>query len=267
LGIGGFVAHAGLAILMGGLIVSRGYERKDTILVRQNSPAQALDYLVNFQKLTDPDDLYDRNNKVIFDVTWPGGNHFEARPGMYMYGPQDDEPKTMVWPHIERSLSHDVYVAMAKPEITAWPAPQTLKPGDAKTIEGTTIEYLQATHKGPFGGMGAQFGAKVRLTTDGADGERHQYLAEPSVTLTEQGLQPSIEQIGPDYKIAMLGGMDASDKSVQLLLFFSPPIYPITVFYKPLTCLVWLGAGVMTIGGLLSAWSRRRTSPKPQVEA
>jgi hypothetical protein len=110
--------------------------------------------------------------------------------------------------------------------------------------------------------MGVTFGARVRVSVRGADEEWHQYSANPSVQLTENGLSPSLEQVGPDYLIAMVGGMNAADRSVQLMLFFSPPFYPITIYYKPLTGLVWLGMIVMTGGGLLSAWSRRRAAVK-----
>jgi cytochrome c-type biogenesis protein CcmF len=105
--------------------------------------------------------------------------------------------------------------------------------------------------------MGTTFGAVIRLTAKGEDEEFHQYQANPTLELTENGVKPSLPSLGPDYKIAIMG-MDPSDHSVQLMLFFSPPIYPLELFYKPLTGLVWLGAAVMFLGGIVAAWSRRR---------
>ncbi len=257
MGIGGFLAHLGLAILMGGLIISRGYEQKETVFLRQGSPpVNGLGYWISYRDKTHGDP-FDRDGKVFFDVAEPNGSHFVASPGLYEYGPSDN-PDMMVWPHVQRYLSHDVYLSMAPPEFKAWKDPVILRPGESRTVDGSTIEYLSATREGQLGAMGVTFGAKVRFTTEGDDGEPHQYLANPSVKLTSDGLQPSLERVGPDYLIAMIGGMNASDRSVQLMLFFSPPIYPITIYYKPLTGLVWLGAIVMTGGGLMSAWSRRR---------
>jgi cytochrome c biogenesis factor len=33
---------------------------------------------------------------------------------------------------------------------------------------------------------------------------------------------------------------------------------PVEIFFKPLTLFVWIGVGIMTFGGLLAAWYRRR---------
>jgi cytochrome c-type biogenesis protein CcmF len=260
LGIGGFVAHLGLAILLGGLIVSRGYEEKERIFVRQGSPETALGYIVAYRDTTHLDP-FDRNGRVFFDVQGPDGQKFEASPGLYQYGSRDD-PKPMTWPSIQHYLSHDIYMAMAPPTITAWENPVKLVPGQTAHVSGTTIEYLRPTRHGQPGTVGVTFGALVRLTTQDDDGQFHQYTAEPSVQFTGEGLEPTLPQIGPDFRIAMIGGMDASDRSVQLMLFFSPPIYAIDFFYKPLTGLVWTGMIMMTVGGLVAAYSRRRVTAR-----
>jgi cytochrome c-type biogenesis protein CcmF len=254
-GIGGFVAHLGMAVLFGGLIISRGYEQKEEIFVRQGSPAIGLGYLVAYKDAT-TNDLTDRNRKIRFDVTGPDGQHFVASPGDYQYG-SDEDPKDNVWPHVQRAMSHDLYLSMAPPEVTAWNKPITLEPGHGETIDDATVEYLKPTMTGKPGVAGTTFGALVRLTAAGDDGERRQYEANPSLELTSEGVRPTLPTLGPDYKIAILK-MDPTEKSVQLMLFFSPPIYPIEIFYKPLTCLVWLGPIIMASGGLLAAWSRRR---------
>jgi cytochrome c-type biogenesis protein CcmF len=259
LGIGGFIAHLGIATLLGGLIVSRGYEQKERIFVREGSPATALGYVVTYKGMTHLDP-YDRNGRVFFNVQAPDGEQFEASPGLYSYGPKEEEPKTMVWPSIQHYPSHDIYLAMAPPIVTAWDKPVTILPGQRLDESGTIVEYLKPTRHGQPGTVGVSFGAQVRLTTREDDGSIHQYTADPSVQFTDSGLVPSMPQIGPDYRIAMMGGMNAADRSVQLMLFFSPPVFAIDFFYKPLTCLVWGGMVVMTIGGLMSAYARRRVT-------
>jgi cytochrome c-type biogenesis protein CcmF len=261
-GVGGFVAHLGMATLMAGLIISRGYEQKEQIFVRQGSPAHGLGYLIAYKDTT-TNDLFDRNRKVEFDVTSPSGEHFIASPGDYQYG-SDSDTKDNVMPHVQRSPSHDVYISMLAPQIQAWDKPISLEPGHGQTINDTTIEYLKPVQKGKPGQAGTTFGAQIRLTAIGDDEERHQYMATPSVELTSEGVRPTLPTLGPDYKVALLG-MDPLDKTAQLMLFFSPPIYPIEIFYKPLTGLVWAGAILMTLGGLLSAWSRRRVEKKVVV--
>ncbi len=52
MGVGGFVAHLGIAVLMSGLIISRGFEQKDSGLVdQQDPPANILGYSIAFKKL------------------------------------------------------------------------------------------------------------------------------------------------------------------------------------------------------------------------
>jgi cytochrome c-type biogenesis protein CcmF len=268
LGVGGFIAHAGMAVLMGGLILSRGYEQKQTVFVRKGAPAFALDgYLITYKDATKLDP-FDRDGKVFFTVHPPTGADYEISPGLYKYGDPDD-PKEMVWPYIQRTPTHDMYFSMNPPVFTAWEKPVLIKPGESSSIDGAQVEYLSPTMKGKPGTMGVTFGAKLRVTVEDELGEVHQYIANPSVQLTENGLAASLAPVGKDYLIAMIGGMDASDRGVQLMLFFNPPIFPITVYYKPLTYLVWLGPAIMAFGALLAGWSRRppsaRKAPVPVV--
>lgn len=259
MGVGGFVSHLGLAVLLGGLILSRGYERKEQITVRDGSPASALGYTVAYRGVT-KDDLYDRDRKVEFDVTAPDGAKFVARPGHYWYG-ERNAPKDQVWPAIEHYSTHDVYVAMSPPIIQATEEPILLHPGETKDLgESNLVEYVKSTHKGPFGQPGSTFGAELRLTApDPKTGEKRQYLANPTLSLGEGRLIPSLERFGPDFKVAITR-MDPADKAVEVALLFSPPLYPLEIYEKPFTGLVWLGTGVLTLGGLMSAFARRRVA-------
>ncbi|MFX8770581.1 hypothetical protein ABTM91_20635, partial [Acinetobacter baumannii] len=51
--------------------------------------------------------------------------------------------------------------------------------------------------------------------------------------------------------------MNVADKSVQLQVGLDMWVFPIEIFHKPLTGFVWLGTGLMTIAGLLSAFAAR----------
>jgi cytochrome c-type biogenesis protein CcmF len=256
MGVGGFVSHLGLAVLMGGLILSRGYERKAILMIRDGHPESAMGYTVAYRGMSTTD-FYDRERKVEFDVTGPRGERFVSRPGHYRYQ-AGQEIKDQVWPSIERFPTHDVYLAMSPPIVFATEEPIPLKPGETKDVAGSMLEYVESTRQGEFGQMGTKFGAKVRLTETDANGERRQYLANPTVELSQDGLQPSIAQIGPNFKVALVGPVNPADKSVQVALMFSPPVYQVELYEKPFTGLVWLGTGILTLGGMLSAFARRR---------
>jgi cytochrome c-type biogenesis protein CcmF len=65
---------------------------------------------------------------------------------------------------------------------------------------------------------------------------------------------------------ATMEKMDAKDKSVTIQLFYKDPLYPLDVYYKPFTILVWLGTGIMLIGGFWAAWYRRKNLRTPVTE-
>jgi cytochrome c-type biogenesis protein CcmF len=258
--IGGFLAHLGFATLMAGMILSRGFEQKASDYVQVGAPAKLLDYTVTYKGMTGKG-VTDRNGKVLFDVASPDGSHFEARPGFYMYESGQEEPGVQTWPHVEKGLSHDMYLSLHPPIVEVWETPQTFTPGRTRTIDNFTVNYLEPTQEGPLGQPGAKFGAKLRITTPEGT-----YDAHPTVSLSQGSLVPTMVPVGPNFQMYM-SRMDAADHSVVVQLLFRHPLYPIDLFYKPLTSLVWLGTGILTLGGALSAYARRaRRSARP-IEA
>jgi len=253
--LGAFVAHLGFATLMAGLIVSRGFEQKASDYVYAGAPANLLGYTVAYKSLSGTS-LEDRNGKVVFDVTSPDGSHFEARPGLYYYDKgEGQEPGVQTWPHVQKYLSHDVYLSLHPPVVKVWDNPLTLTPGTTQTIDKFQVTYMSPTSEGPLGQPGAKFGAKIHITTpDGA------YDVHPTVQVTDSGLDKPLVAVGDNFLMYM-DRMDAADHSVAVQLLFRRPLYPIDLFYKPLTGLVWLGAGLLFIGGGFSAAARRVRQP------
>ncbi len=257
--IGGFIAHVGLATLLGGLIISKGFEQKKDVTLPQGGSVQALGYTIAYKDL-DSTKLYDRNNKVLFTVTTPDGDTFEARPALF-YVHEGDEDKPTVWPHIERQWSHDMYLSVSPPEVNVWKDPIELKVGERKEIPAfdMVVTYLESTMEGEPGTPSAKFGAKLKFEWQGKE-----YFAHPTLQMGEGQLRPDFPDALPGTKVALLQ-KNPADKAATLQLFYSPPQFPITLFYKPMTCLVWFGTLILFLGGLISAWSRRlrKAAPEP----
>ena len=273
-GLGGFIAHLGLAVLFAGLILSRGFEKEAKIFVRDGAPDVALDYRVSYLKM-DGKNLTDRDNKVVFEVQKIDkdgrgiGKSFNVSPGLYYYD-QGETQKAQVWPAIRGSLSHDMYFAMQEPEINAWAAPLDIKPGESKQTDSFNVQYLKPTMEGSPGTPGAKFGAVVRISYTEKDPQTNRdvfrtYDVNPTMQITDQGPIPSVPAVGQDYRIAMMT-MNPATKAVKLQLMFSPPIFPLQVFYKPMTSLVWIGTGIFTLGGLWSAVYRRVKRKAPESD-
>jgi cytochrome c-type biogenesis protein CcmF len=256
MGIGAFVAHFGMAVFLGGLIISRGFEREAKMLIREDQSGAGLGYKIAFKDYN-PERGYDRNNVVKFDVVDDRGRNFEIDPTLYYYRSGDKE-QAQVWPFIKRELSHDTYFFMSPPKIEFWEEPLTIAPGETKTRSDVSVKYVKSTMKGQFGTPGAEFGGIVEITYEG-----NTYRAEPTLKLGDGALEPSLPKIGPDFRIVAMR-KDPKDNSLTLQLLLSPPLYPMQLFYKPLTVLVWAGTGIFTLGGLISAFYRRVRKRAPE---
>ena len=264
MGLGPFIAHFGIAVMLGGLIISKSLERTETVMVRENEPRTAIGYQIAFKDF-DPSRYYDRSNTVKFDVVDPDGRKHVIEPNLYYLRNQGEKEVSQSWPYIEKFLSHDIYYFLKKPIVELFEVPMNIKPGETKSVRDFKVKYLEMTRVGQLGQPGVEFGAKLEVTYAWNEGEVPEtFLAEPTLTMTEaRRLEPKLVDAGSNVKVAITA-MNANDKSVDVQLFVVPPVYPITVFYKPLTCLVWIGTGIFTLGGFIAAFYRRLNRKSPE---
>lgn len=246
--IGGFVSHLGLAVFMAGMVLSRGLEKREQMNVQRSRPDDALGYVASLKADPNPDDLYNRDNKLEFNVTGPEGQ-FIARPGLY-YTESNEGPRPMVWPHIERFATHDVYFALGPPAMNYWKEPQFFKPGETKTLQEVTVTYGGYEMIGEPGQPTTKFVGKVRVAY-----KNESFDVNPTFAMQDDPSMP----VAGEFRV-LLTRIDAATGGAELQLFFREAVYPIDLYYKPMTVLVWAGAGILTIGGLLAAFYRR---PKP----
>lgn len=273
MGVGGFLAHVGIAVLMVGLVVSRGFEQKADTMVSPGENGRAMNYEFVYKGMTSNEG--DRNNRLILDVyrvephahvdsngQVPASKKiFTAEPGIYkvMMGEQEN---TMVWPFILRGPLHDVYISLGQP---SKPTSDdfTLKPGQVKQMANYTIKYKEMTMDGQPGQMGTKFGALVEVTVGDSTKTVHPQIGLGS---NPGGMDQFPALIGDNIEIAM-ASMNAADKSVTLHLQMATPSYPVQVFHKPLTSFVWLGTGIMTLAGIMAARYRSPKKAKADEEA
>ncbi len=262
--LGGFIAHIGLAILMAGLVISRGFERKVQVLVQQTKPpVEALGYTIGYQDMTGAD-LFQRDNKAKFDViSKDGSDHFVATPSLYFtIDPQDQKPQPVVWPYLRHTPTYDIYFALHGPVFNVWDAPINFQKGETKDPDskGIEITYL-GYHAEGAGGIGAKFTADLKVRVEDTNQQWREYEAHPTLQITQDGPNPTFAEVGDEFVVS-LDRIDANDKSADLQVEFKHPFFPVDLFFKPMVILVWLGAGIMTLGGLIAAFYRR--PPKPQ---
>lgn len=268
IGLGGFISHVGLAVLLAGLILSRGFERQQHYVVQPGITAVPLEpkgpkdlvELINEDKL----DFTNRKNEVSFKFMG-NGQEKVLNPGLY-YVFSGDQPMPQSRPDILKGWDHDFYVVVKDIQVDGTDF-LTLKPGETGTIKGFiwatmdevtyTVKYHNFVREGEAGKAGTKFGAKLTISKDGASVD-----VTPMMVLGGNSIPV---QIDSHYMINMQG-MNAADQSVELGLRYIRPLFLVDAFYKPFTSLVWVGTGILTFGGLLSVWNRRfRRRPETPV--
>lgn len=252
MGAGGFIAHLGVGLLMSGLILSRGFERKHEFVIQESDGSktvEALGYVLSAGKHS-TDDVTNRNNKVTINLARPEET-LEMRPGVY-YTMMGGEMKPMTWPSIKMRPLHDVYLALLHMELDAT-EPSPIKIGEMKTFEHYEITYQEMTREGEPGKMGTKFGAKLKVA-DRTTGKS--VFVNPRIALAEGGFEQLPAVIGEEYFVT-LQGMDAATKTFTMQLHFLKPMYWGELFIKPFTIFVWLGTGILTLGTLMTAFYRR----------
>lgn len=265
--VGGFVAHIGVATAVAGLIISRGLERKQEFALQEDqlafsSTPYALPYTLKLNQVN-VDNLFDRNNKLKIDVTGDGGS-YSVYPGFYYFLKDPDQgPKQMAWPAIHHELSHDSYYALAAQQLQTGD-PQSIAPGQSKTFKvadfqtNQELDYTVTYNSFKREGQVASAGTKMLADLTVELPNHVKVHAKPGMEIAGQGGPQMIPANLDGDVYVSVAGMNAADKSMNFQLGYMRPIYWLDFYYKPMTILVWLGAGIMFVGGLISALYRRR---------
>lgn len=260
--IGGMLTHFGVIMTMTGLIFSRGLQQKIEGIVHPSKELPAFGYLATVEGTTSS--FVDRNNKVKVRFEKPNGDQFLAKSGLYFTPGQDGAPQEHVWPHIQHHGIYDIYVVVrafviedGQPDFGG-SEPVGLMPGQRAEFNRYVFEYKGLKTEGTPGTFGATFKTPVSVWTP--EGEKS---ITPYVKLLGPGeMERPIIDIGDGLGL-QLDRIDAATNQAFFIVHYTTPAYPIQIFYKPLTGFVWWGVGIMTIGGFLSAWYRRRSRPEP----
>lgn len=253
--VGGFISHIGVATLVIGMVVSMSYEREAQGLLHNNEPMRIWDYTITRdQNKLIPGSTNDKVMQTVELTFDRGSKKFKAEPEYWERNPSSAEPQKMTRPWIKRGLDNDLYVAINPPDIQYSEASKEIrfKPNEKKNLEGFTIERIGGIEIQGEGEPGSLFISKFRIKLP-----QTELIAEPALMVMEDGsLKPKPARLDPTLAVAIMNP-SPEDSSVGLTFMQVDEVLPVTVFYKPLTVLVWLGAGIMAAGGVLSI--RRRT--------
>lgn len=250
--LGGLLTHFGVIMILLGLIVSRGLQRKEQFFVQEGRPAMAMGYLVSLQGRTGTFDQ--RDNRIRLQFRDERGNQFMATPVLYYTLEEGREPQPTIRPYIDFRHWYDLYVAVG-PMVFEVGDPVTLQVGQEVLLEETNVRYKGMRRVGEAGMAGTKFYADLEFSQG-----QSKYSASPAMGVGGQDGPMFFTAEAGDYAVSMQR-MDAATNAVTLQFFFRNPVYPLEVYYKPMTILVWVGTGIMALGGAMAAWHRRRRRP------
>lgn len=244
--LGGIIMHLGVILTLSGLILSKGFERSEKTYIQDGQAGLALGYWLRLQGISE--DFFHRENKLLIEIVGKG-KRFQARPGFYYFSKLNQEPEPVSWPYIDHHPFYDLYFSVGSPIYEA-SEPLTFKTGEEKFFGKTLVTYKGMTRKGEAGMLGTKFLAHVQVQTN--NGIRHYH---PNLEISSKGIQYNPVRVDENLILYLLR-MDAKDQSATLQFFYIKPVYPLEVFYKPMTILVWTGSGLMVLGGLIAMVSR-----------
>jgi cytochrome c-type biogenesis protein CcmF len=250
-----YLGHTGVAVLLIGVVASSGYGRSVQVQLPVGQQRQALGMRLTFQGVkADPSG----KDRALIAVSGPQGP-YRADPALYW---SEFNQAYMKKPHIQRYLSHDVYISPLEMvggvrggggggENGVW-----FSKGESKKIGEVTYTFIDFDRQ-----MGdvVRIAARMRAEIGGR--------TVPVRPVLEMNLKSGVPNRIPDYlpggasvtiasvnpntgQVALeLPGMSRDDASAGNIL-------AVEVSTKPLINLVWVGAILMLGSAFLSMFRR-----------
>ena len=154
----------------------------------------------------------------------------------------------------------DTYISLGVPQKSSGQE-VTIEPGKSADVLGLTLSYIEPIREGEMGESGGSIGARVKV-----QGEREQKEVTPHITFADAGKLDSHPAALDDGLELELVSLDSTTKKATFRLQTGKMIYPMEVFHKPMTLLVWLGTALMAASGFAAAIYRRAPAPAEEAE-
>jgi len=254
-----YISHFGFALMLLGILGSSAYASSTRVVIDRGQTERAFDYEITYKGMAG--DITDIDNEIILSIT-DNGDRFEARPGLYWAQRMNGLMKK---PHIRRHFAYDLYLAPEQIQELDEDKGQELSKGRSVEISGLSVTFLEFRQESHTTGGMMNFGAKIEIVdpTGGADTvipaieytpDRQIKHHDAPVMTGGDSLSLRLEKIFADEGAVLVsfGGLADSGPENRLVL---------EVSRKPTMNILWAGAILVVLGGLVSLEKRwRRTS-------
>ena len=265
--LGAYIAHAGLALILIGIIASGGYTKSEQIQLYKGEPANVFGYNVTFNGYVP----FDNNQKYAFNVeVEKDGDKDIISPVMYISTYNNE---LMREPDILNRLTKDFYISPlgyddgSNSEKKSRGKIITLSKGetvDFNDLKITFHKYNIPDMSNMQAGVAITVGAELTVS----DG-KNRYSIEPQLVSREGKrtfVPASIPELNLTFEISKLsaGGplsvniIDANETENKS--FEQKEYLTVEASVKPFISLIWIGVIVVTIGFVIAVYRRRRES-------
>ncbi|HEY2955594.1 MAG TPA: cytochrome c-type biogenesis CcmF C-terminal domain-containing protein [Candidatus Eisenbacteria bacterium] len=254
-----YLGHLGVSVMLIGIVASSQYGREVQVQLPQGQERSALGYRMTFEGVRKSANGKDR---VMIAVNAPE-RKFEALPALYW---SEFSQGYMKKPHIERLLTHDIYISPLE-MVGEDPAARALWLGKGETKQVGQVKYTFVDFDRQMGEV-VRVAARLRVEIGGR--------TVPARPVLEMNMQNGVPNRIPDY---LPGGGSVQivsvDPNTGRVALEVPgmghreggDVLAVEVSTKPLINLVWVGAIIMLGSAFLSVLRRALDLNRSTVSA
>jgi cytochrome c-type biogenesis protein CcmF len=255
-----YLGHLGAAVLLIGIVASSGYGRSAQVQLPQGQVRAALGYRLTFEGVQKSKNGKDH---VLIAVDTPG-RKFQAAPALFW---SEFNQGYMKKPHIERFLTHDVYISPLE-IVGDDPGGGALWLSKGETKQVGQVKYTFIDFDRQMGDV-VRVAARLRVEIGGRT-----VTARP---VLEMNLASGVPNRIPDYlpggASVQISSVDPTTGRVALevpgmtQMGRGGDVLAVEISTKPLINLVWIGAIIMLSSAFLSVLRRAIDLRRPAVGA
>ena len=244
-----YLGHLGVSVMLIGIVASSGYGNAVQVQLPQGQARSALGYRLTFEGVRKEKNGKDRVRIAVNAE----GRQFEAMPAMYW---SEFNQGYMKKPHIERFLTHDIYISPLE-MVGNDPAADALWLAKGETRQVGQVKYTFVDFDRQMGDV-VRVAARLRVEIGGR--------TVPARPVLEMNLQSGMSNRIPDYLpgggSVQIASVDPNTGRVALEVpgmgheNAEGDVLAVEVSTKPLINLVWVGAIIMLGSAFLSVIRR-----------
>ena len=239
---GPFLAHAGVALVLLGIVVSRAFGRQQTGIVAVGEPATVIGAQLSVPSEPSQTAMLKPGNKVPFKLEW-AKRDYTLSPVVYEQPTAMGSLQPVTRPDIRSTPFYDLYLSVAD-MVKDYVDPVRFGLGDTKAVGDFMFTLASLQQQTPST-------AVATFNVRNSDGETRTFRVQRGTADGTSDPVPFADFVG-----MRLDSADVASGSVVLSTPYERPVFPVELMFRPMTVLVWIGA-LATMMGMVFVYRRK----------